>query len=94
MVAKSTLIHLLRNVVVCHGVLNPTVEVISDLPLTGCPLIATSLTSKRTAGRLSGRRQEGNTGQWRWRLDYNNGNIIANSGCGYGSERDRGSRAL
>nr|WP_306061865.1 DUF1508 domain-containing protein [Natronococcus sp. AD5] len=43
---------------------------------------------------MSGRRQEGNTGQWRWRLDYNNGNIIANSGCGYGSERDRGSRAL
>ncbi|WP_306061249.1 YegP family protein [Natronococcus wangiae] len=37
--------------------------------------------------RSSGRLQEGNTGQWRWRLDYNNGNIIVNSGCGFSSER-------
>lgn len=50
MFEKSTWIRLPRNVVIGHSVLDQTVEAISDIPLTGRPLIVTSPTPKRIAG--------------------------------------------
>jgi glycerol-1-phosphate dehydrogenase [NAD(P)+] len=50
MFEKSTWIRLPRNVVVGHGVLGRTAEVVSELHLTGRPLIVTSPTPREIAG--------------------------------------------
>jgi glycerol-1-phosphate dehydrogenase [NAD(P)+] len=47
---KSTWIRLPRNVVVGHGVLDRTVEAVTDLHLSGRPLVVTSPTPGRVAG--------------------------------------------
>lgn len=47
---KSTWIRLPRNVVVGHGVLQETVEVVEDLHLSGQPLVVTSPTPRKIAG--------------------------------------------
>ncbi|PSQ49828.1 NAD(P)-dependent glycerol-1-phosphate dehydrogenase, partial [Halobacteriales archaeon SW_6_65_15] len=46
---KSTWIRLPRNVVVGHGVLDRTVEAVSELHLTGRPLVVTSPTPREVA---------------------------------------------
>jgi glycerol-1-phosphate dehydrogenase [NAD(P)+] len=50
MFEKSTWIRLPRNVVVGHGVLDQTVEAVSELHLTGRPLVVTSPTPRKVAG--------------------------------------------
>jgi glycerol-1-phosphate dehydrogenase [NAD(P)+] len=47
---KSTWIRLPRNVVVGHGVLDRTVEAVTDLHLSGRPLVVTSPTPGKVAG--------------------------------------------
>jgi glycerol-1-phosphate dehydrogenase [NAD(P)+] len=47
---KSTWIRLPRNVVVGHGVLEETAEVVEDLHLSGQPLVVTSPTPRKIAG--------------------------------------------
>jgi len=51
MFEKSTWIRLPRNVVVGHGVLGDTVEVVDDLHLSGRPLVVTSPTPHDVAGK-------------------------------------------
>ncbi len=50
MFEKSTWIRLPRNVVVGHGVLDRTAEVVDDLHLAGRPLVVTSPTPREIAG--------------------------------------------
>ncbi|MFC7073909.1 NAD(P)-dependent glycerol-1-phosphate dehydrogenase [Halovenus rubra] len=50
MFEKSTWIRLPRNVVVGHGVLDQTGEAISELHLSGAPLVVTSPTPREVAG--------------------------------------------
>jgi glycerol-1-phosphate dehydrogenase [NAD(P)+] len=51
MFEKSTWIRLPRNVVVGHGVLDRTGEAVTDLHLSGQPLVITSPSPKRVAGQ-------------------------------------------
>jgi len=50
MFGKSTWIRLPRNVLVGHGVIDGTVEAVSDLHLSGDPLVVTSPTPRKIAG--------------------------------------------
>ena len=50
MFQKSTWIRLPRSVLVGHGVLDQTVDAVSELHLSGCPLVVTSPTPRKVAG--------------------------------------------